>query len=278
MRIKKKYVILESRLIDVTSEFSPQEKRILEMLYKKYGDSNTNFNQWDVAAELIEDFNLDYESAYSLTKTFSWSARELFAPHQSIRKQDPIYRLFHDNLSSLSNEFSKLNENNYEVNLHFDGDVGAESIESRVVSLSSGFRGFYMYISLPNYHIDAPYRRHYINMEGISSRTLSVSIDLFPIDLDNNKIERLPWDFDRNGDQNVNQNEFKVISTYSNVVGEINDRDKIDSMSFNVPYPTPMTKESIFKTFDLIIKDVLNKLSKTNHKLPEGIEPINIDN
>jgi hypothetical protein len=274
MRIKKKYVILESRLIDVSSEFSPQEKRILEMLYKKYGDSINNFNQWEVAAELIEDFNLDYESAYSLTKTFSWSARELFSPYKSIRKKEPIYRLFIDNISSLISEFSKLNEDNYEVNLHFDGDVGAEPIEDRVVSLSSGFRGFYMYISLPNYHIDSPYRRHYINMDGISSRTLSVSIDLYPIDLDGNKIERLHWEY--NEDENVNKNEFSVISTYSNVLGEINDRDKIDLMTFNVPYPTPMTKESIFNTFDLIIKDVLDKLSETNFKLPEGIEPINI--
>ena len=276
MRIKKKYVILESRLIDVTSEFTPQEKRILEMLYKKYGDSITNFNQWSVAAELIEDFNLDYESAYSLTKTFSWSARELFAPHQSIRKKEPIYRLFHENLSSLSSEFSKLNENNYEVNLHFDGDVGADPIEDRVISLSSGFRGFYMYISLPNYQIETTYRRHHLNMDAISSRTLSVSIDFYPIDGDGNKIERLPWEFDENGDQNVNQNEFNVISTYSNVLGEINNREKIDLISFNVPYPTPMTKENIFKTFDLTIKDVLNKLSEINFELPDGIEPINI--
>jgi len=273
MRIKKKYVILESRLIDVSSEFSPQEKRILEMLYKKYGDSINNFNQWVVAAELIEDFNLDYESAYSLTKTFSWSSKELFSPYKSIRKKEPIYRLFIDNISPLITDFSKLNVDNYEVNLHFDGDVGAEPIEDRVVSLSSGFRGFYMYISLPNYHIDGPYRRHYINMDGISSRTLSVSIDLYPIDLDGNKIERLPWDY--NEDENVNKNEFSVISTYSNVLGEINDRDKIDLMTFNVPYPTPMTKESIFNTFDLIIKDVLDKLSETNFKLPEGVEPIN---
>jgi hypothetical protein len=273
MRIKKKYVILESRLIDVSSEFSPQEKRILEMLYKKYGDGESNFNQWEVAVELIEDFNIDYESAYSLTKTFSWSARELFSPYKPIRRKEPIYRLFHNNLSSLSSEFSKVNENNYEVKLHFDGDVGAESIEGRVVSLSSGFRGFYMYIPLPNYHIQTPYRRHYLNMDAINSRTLSVEIFIYGMDLDGNIIERLPWEFQE--DENVNKNEFKVISRYSNVLGEINDRDKIELMSFNVPYPTPMTKESIFKTFDLTIKDVLNKLSETNFKLPEGIEPIN---
>ena len=273
MRIKKKYVILESRLIDVSSEFSPQEKRILEMLYKKYGDGESNFNQWEVAVELIEDFNIDYESAYSLTNTFSWSARELFSPYKPIRRKEPIYRLFHNNLSSLSSEFSKVNENNYEVKLHFDGDVGAESIEGRVVSLSSGFRGFYMYIPLPNYHIQTPYRRHYLNMDAINSRTLSVEISIYGMDLDGNIIERLPWEFQE--DENVNKNEFKVISRYSNVLGEINDRDKIELMSFNVPYPTPMSKESIFKAFDLTIKDVLNKLSETNFILPEGIEPIN---
>ena len=151
MRIKKKYVLLESRLIDVSSEFTPQEKRILEMLYKKYGVSTSNFNMWNVAIELIEDFNLDYETAYSLARTFSWSARELFSEFQPIRKTMPVYNLFFENISNLIESYSKNNENNFTVRLKFNGDVGTESLENRQVSLNSGYRGFYMYIPLEQY-------------------------------------------------------------------------------------------------------------------------------
>ena len=38
MRIKKKHVLLESLLIDVTTEFTPVEKKIFKMLNKHYGN------------------------------------------------------------------------------------------------------------------------------------------------------------------------------------------------------------------------------------------------
>ena len=37
MRIKKKHVLLESLLIDVSTEFTPVEKKIFKMLKKRYG-------------------------------------------------------------------------------------------------------------------------------------------------------------------------------------------------------------------------------------------------
>ena len=65
MRIKKKHVILEANLIDMTSEFSPQEKRLLFVLNKKYGPHNfSTFNIWDGAAFLIELFDIPYDLAY----------------------------------------------------------------------------------------------------------------------------------------------------------------------------------------------------------------------
>ena len=71
MRIKKKYVLLESLLIDVSSEFSDNEKRILKLIHKKYNKERENYNYslYDVAAWLIEDFDLSYEDAFELSKS-----------------------------------------------------------------------------------------------------------------------------------------------------------------------------------------------------------------
>ena len=274
MRIKKKYVLLESRLIDVSSEFTPQEKRILEMLYKKYGVSASDFNMWQVAVELIEDFNLDYETAYSLARTYSWSARELFSGFQPIRKTMPAYKLFFENMSNVLESYSKSNENNFTVRIKFDGDVGTETLENRRVSLNSGFRGFYMYIPQER-HIETPYRRYYLSHEDNDVRTLSLSINFNPIDL-NGEIRELSFFTDESED--VNTEEFMVTVKYRNITQSIyDDSGQIKLMEFKVPYPKPLTKETISNTFDSIIKDILEYMSNTTFDLPEGSKPINID-
>ena len=275
MRIKKKYVLLESRLIDVSSEFTPQEKRILEMLYKKYGVSTSNFNMWNVAIELIEDFNLDYETAYSLARTFSWSARELFSEFQPIRKTMPVYNLFFENISNLIESYSKNNENNFTVRLKFNGDVGTESLENRQVSLNSGYRGFYMYIPLEQY-IETEYRRYYVTGEDHDFRTLSVSINFNPIDL-NGEIRELSY-FSSDESEDVNTEEFMVTVRYRDITQSIyDDSSQTKLMSFKVPYPKPLTKENILNTFDSIIKDILDYMSNTTFDLPEGAKPIDIN-
>lgn len=275
MRIKKKYVLLESRLIDVSSEFTPQEKRILEMLFKKYGLSASDFNMWTVAVELIEDFNLDYETAYSLARTYSWSARELFSEFQPIRKTMPSYKLFFENLSNLIESYSKSNENSYTVRLKFDGDVGTETLENRQVSLNSGFRGFYMYIPIEQY-IETPYRRYYIDNDDHNVRTLSTTINFNPIDL-NGEIRELSY-FSSDENDDVNTEEFMVSVQYRNVAQSIYDDSLLTKlMQFKVPYPKPLTKENILNTFDSLIKDILDYMSNTTFDLPEGAKPINVN-
>ena len=57
MRIKKKDVILEAQLIDSTTEFTPQEKRMLRTLNKKFGGGgmHSDFDRWEGATFLIEE-------------------------------------------------------------------------------------------------------------------------------------------------------------------------------------------------------------------------------
>lgn len=274
MRIKKKYVLLESRLIDVTSEFTPQEKRILEMLYKKYGTNTSDFNMWNVAVELIEDFNLDYETAYSLSRTFSWSARELFSDYQPLRKTLPIYKLFFENINDLTSSYAKDNEETFTVKLKFDGDVGIEPLEIRLVGLNSGFRGFFMYIPMESY-VETEYRRNYINNEERDYRTLSVSIHLNAIDL--NGVTR-DVSYYANDDDNINTEEFMVTVKYRNITQSIYDEtSQTKLMEFKVPYPKPLTKQNILNTLDSIVKDVLEYMSNTTFDLPEGANPIVIN-
>ena len=277
MRIKKKYVILESRLIDVTSEFTPQEKRILEMLHKKYGENPSEFNMWYVAVDLIEDFNLDYETAYSLARTYSWSWKELFGPSQPLRKTMPIYELLFDNLNKLIDDYSKIHENEFNVRLRFNGDVGLESIENRNINLNDAYHGFNMYISVPAYFVDKPNgQRYYLTPEENNSRTLSVHVDFSAMNLDGEGIKLKTFTSDDES-ENINKEKFKVTVTYKDINNY--DRNMLTKLlEFNVPYPKPLTKESAFKVFDLSLKDVIDYMSNTTFDLPKDVEPIVIEN
>ena len=88
MRIKKKDVILEAQLIDLTTEFTPQEKRMLKTLNKKFGVGGMygDFDRWEGAAFLIEEMELPYDQAYDLALTFWWYGDKLF------KEGDPLYK------------------------------------------------------------------------------------------------------------------------------------------------------------------------------------------
>lgn len=259
----------------MTSEFSPLEKRILEMLYKQYG-LETNFNMWDVAVQLIEDFDLDYETAYSLTRTYSWSARELFSEYRPVRKNIAPQVLFFDHLSTLTDEYAKINENNYGVNLKFKGDVGMEQAEARSATLSSGYKGFYLYIPLNNFDMTLPSgKRIFLSHEDWSSRGISITISMNKLKIDGTFGDKYSWSVVEPELDEYNLEDFKVVVEYRSLLypygsGEHN----IFLMDFNVPYPKPLTKETAFKTFDLIINDVLEKVSNTQFDLPDGATPI----
>ena len=154
MRIKKKHVLLESLLIDVTTEFTPVEKKIFKMLNKHYGhpikkeEGKKEFNQWDVAAWLIETLDIPYEEAYELTKTYFWNYNKLFREVSKLRKKVPISYLFFEHHRKLMEELVKNYDDSVYTNVtvNIDRDSGFE--DNRTVRLWSGYGGFTLYIPL----------------------------------------------------------------------------------------------------------------------------------
>tara|TARA_Y100001937_G_scaffold127572_1_gene200221 strand:- start:1421 stop:2311 length:891 start_codon:yes stop_codon:yes gene_type:complete len=100
MRIKKKNLILEALLIDKIDEFTPQEKRLLNVLHKKFGmgsgklEKSWDFDKWAAAAYLIEFFEVPYDVAHSLSSTYYWNGEKLFKEYEPIRKHDNRSDLF----------------------------------------------------------------------------------------------------------------------------------------------------------------------------------------
>lgn len=274
MRIKKKYVVLESRLIDVTTEFTPIEKRILNMLYKKYGLED-DFNMYIVAAELIEDFELDYVDAYTLARTYSWNKRELFSEFQGLRKNYPLYSLFFENLSKFVDNFvfkNNLNNNNLSTKISFNGeDLG--SYENRDVNVSSAYRGFYFYIPFPSFSIIKDGYSRFLNSNEYGARSMNFEISITPKSVDGSTLNSTFIDVD---DKTIDANNFHVIVKYKNSLNYENDR-WVDFMSFDVPYPQKLNKEVVNNLLIIIMNDVLEKISKTKFDLPEGINPINVN-
>ena len=100
MRIKKKNLILEALLIDKIDEFTPQEKRLLNVLHKKFGmgsgklEKSWDFDKWAAAAYLIEFFEVPYDVAHSLSSTYYWNGEKLFKEYEPIRRHDNRSDLF----------------------------------------------------------------------------------------------------------------------------------------------------------------------------------------
>ena len=100
MRIKKKNLILEALLIDKIDEFTPQEKRLLSVLHKKFGmgsgklEKSWDFDKWGAAAYLIEFFEVPYDVAHSLASTYYWNGEKLFKEYEPIRRHDNRSDLF----------------------------------------------------------------------------------------------------------------------------------------------------------------------------------------
>ena len=275
MRIKKKHVLLESLLIDVTNEFTPVEKKIFKMLNKHYGDpmkdeeGKKNFNQWEVAAWLIETLNLPYEDAYGLSKTYFWNYNRLFGEIRALRKNSPIPYLFFEHFSNLmENVVKKYDSVAYDnVRIKIDRDSGFD--DDREVRLWTGYRGFTLYIPFRNGDIG---NRYIYTSEG-RKRMIMVRILFFAIDKEGIKVDK--YISEESWENDVNQNNF-MVQVFTEF-GE--DESKVDEelMVFEAPYPKPLTYDNFEKVILGIADDVIEKISKTTFKLPSNVESINVD-
>jgi hypothetical protein len=129
MRIKKKNIILEALLIDKIDEFTPQEKRLLKVLHKKFGmgsgklEKSWDFDKWKAAAYLIEFFEVPYDIAHSLTSSYYWNGDKLFKEYEPIRKQDNRSYLF------MSHAYRDILDSYIEQNAGESGEFRSNPIE-----------------------------------------------------------------------------------------------------------------------------------------------------
>ena len=271
MRIKKKDVILEAQLIDLTTEFTPTEKKMLKTLNKKFGKGGMygDFDRWDGAAFLIEEMELPYDQAYDLALTYWWYGDKLFDEAATLYKKEDKGYIFNRVMRELLTPYIKgrvgtadrmEGEKIADVSItwedpeHLISKEGAFTVTDDV-TLWDGHKGFTLYI---------PFNQDYVHGEYIDYKlrnhnTIMVYIQFIVYDEKNPK-----------GDTHVNINiEYTLGDTYVR-------KDKRFSMeNFDIPIPIPMTKEKIYKIFTDMLKDTLEKIESMTFTLqnPDDIPP-----
>ena len=266
MRIKKKDVILEAQLIDTTTEFTVQEKKMLKTLAKKYGKGGmySDFDRWEASAFLIEEMGLPYDQAYDLALTFWWHGDKLFKETASIyRKEDRSY-IFARTMRELLTPYIKGRgegddgEKIADVSItwedpeHIVSQEGAFTVTDDV-TLWDGHKGFTLYIPFNQDSVDG----EYVDYKTRNNNTIMVYIQF------NEYNEKTP-----KGNTHINMNiEYSLGGTYSRK----EKRDKM--MSFDVPMPSPMTKEKIYKLFTDMLKDTLEMIEKMTFPLQNPNTP-----
>lgn len=274
MRIKKKYVLLESLLIDTSNEFSDNEKRILKLIHKKYEKemSSYNFSVYDVAAWLIEDFELSYEVAFELSKSYFWEGRKLFSEYEPLRKKWPIAEIFFNKLGEFSGEFAKSFPNDIygTLEVKIKDDEGFNDV--RDVRIWGGYNSLSLYLNFPFYRIYDGYRSTFIGSEITDARLIRVDIGFKLLDNDGNTVNAPRWSTEEYVDGSINLNEFLVSVNYR--IGSGDSLAPKNLMEFKVPFPKPLTKQSVMDIFKKITEDTIQKIQSTTFKLPAGIEPI----
>ena len=161
MRIKKKYVLLESNLIDSLNEFTEQEKRLLFVLNKEYGIPNIKtFDMWVAAAFLIELFDIPYDLAYEMSTTYFYNGYKLFGERDSLRKKQITSEIFFRHLGDMTKKFRNDmsirdgvadGDEVGNIKVNFEGDDLGEHkslFENREIVMWDNNYGFTLYIPL----------------------------------------------------------------------------------------------------------------------------------
>ena len=257
MRIKKKDVLLEAQLIDSTSEFTPQEKKMLKTLKKKFGAGgyDSSYNRWDGAAFLIEEMGIPYDQAYDLSLTHWWYGDRLYEEVESIYKKEDRGYLYQRVIQQLLKPYIEGRDETlgditttWEDPDHIISQEGLFTIKDSV-TLWEGPAGFTLYIPMENRKLrDVSDRENTREFYDVSNKnTLSVSIKFIPyIEKGHPKM-----------DTHV---KFDVTYAVGDSTIRGNKSSEINMMSFDIPIPSPLDKGSIYKIFTDSINDVLEKI------------------
>jgi len=271
MRIKKKDVILEAQLIDLTTEFTPTEKKMLKTLNKKFGVGGMygNFDRWEGAAFLIEEMELPYDQAYDLALTYWWYGDKLFDEAATLYKKEDKGYIFNRVMRELLTPYIKgrvgtadrmEGETIANVSItwedpeHLISKEGVFTVTDDV-TLWDGHKGFTLYIPFNQDSVNG----EYVDYKLRNHNTIMVYIQFIEYDEKNPK-----------GNTHVNINiEYTLGDTSMR-------KDKRFSMdNFDIPMPIPMTKEKIYKIFTDMLKDTLEKIESMTFPLqtPDDIPP-----
>ena len=273
MRIKKKYVLLESLLIDTSDEFNENEKRIMKLIHKKYGNTTPNYSisVYDVAAWLIDDFDLSYEVAFELAKTYYWQGSKLFKEFEPLRKKWPIAEIFFSKLGEFTGEFAKSFPDDIygRVEIKIKGDEGFNDV--RDIRIWGGYSSLTFWMVFPFYRISDGFRSTYIDTPTSDARLIKVNIEFNLLDNEGNAVKP-SWRTEEYENGTYNLNEFLVSVKYK--VGENENKDFDKLMEFKVPFPKPLTKQSVMDIFKKVTEDVKQKIQTTTFEPPVGTEPL----
>ena len=275
MIIKKKYVLLESLLIDDTNEFDATEKRIFKMLNIQYGDpmkggeeGKKPFTQWEVAAWLIENIEIPYDMAYGLTKTYFWNYDKLFSETTSLRKTIPFAQLFNEHHQTLSKLFrDKLTNDLYgQIKINIDRDTGIEDI--RDINFWGAYSGVVLY--LPFFSMDN--NGNYIYGDDRSDRNLIVDVYYRILDKEGNVVDGYITEDEY--EEKIDNEKFKVVVKYT--LGETTDREgsgrQFNLMEFDIPYPKPLSLKTYSEMLNLILDDIIKKIESMTFTLPSNLD------
>jgi len=280
MRIKKKYVLLESNLIDSLNEFTEQEKRLLFVLNKEYGIPNIKtFDMWVAAAFLIELFDIPYDLAYEMSTTYFYNGYKLFGERDSLRKKQITSEIFFRHLGDMTKKFRNDmsirdgvadGDEVGNIKVNFEGDDLGEHkslFENREIVMWDNNYGFTLYIPL---HSSSGLRGAYLYGKDVSPRLIMATVKIKPIPIPRSDDNKYGWS--ANADNVEVVVNLRVGDTPLEGIGYGDDT----WMSFEVPLIKPLSKESYIKTLDGIYNDVVEKIESTNFKLPDGVEPLNL--
>ncbi len=279
MRIKKKYVLLESNLIDSLNEFNEQEKRLLFVLNKEYGIPNIKtFDVWEGAAFLIELFDIPYDLAYEMSTTYFYNGHKLFGERDSLRKKQITSEIFFRHLGDMTKKFRNHMSTGTgvgdgdevgNIKVNFEGDDLGEHkslIENREIVMWDNNYGFTLYI--PLHSSSGQWTGVYLYSKDVNPRMVVLDVRIKPIPIPRTDDNKYGWS--AKGDK------VRVFVTAK--VGSDGDYQYgIENwMDFEVPLIKPLSKESYIKTLDGIYNDVVEKIESTNFRLPDGVEPLNL--
>ena len=159
MRIKKKHVLSEALLIDVTTEFTPLEKKIFRIFRKKYGEGGyaSGFDRWKAAAWLIENMDYNHDEAYDLSLTYWYNGDKLFKDAEPLRKKENRGYIFNRALYNFTEDYKEEKGEDYigQIPVKWE-DInnlmgnGNKFISNSDTFLWTGYKGFNVYVPFDN--------------------------------------------------------------------------------------------------------------------------------